>query len=66
MKMNTETMVSGNRGIIITEQDGGVTATSWVNCRNGFADADITAQRWSGRTMTGARRWARKQLGLAQ
>ena len=54
---------SGNRAVIINNQDGHIWANLYVNARKGdVLDWDITSQRWTGSTMKGAERWAAKQL----
>lgn len=53
---------SGNRAVVINEQNGRVSANLYVNARNGLQDADITSQRWTGKTIKGAEAWASKQL----
>jgi hypothetical protein len=55
-------ITKGNQAVVITEQDGRVRANLYVNARNGIADASITALRWTGKTVTGAEKWAAKQL----
>lgn len=60
--MSTETITHENCAVIITDQQGSVFANFYVNARHGMADADITALRWTGRTVAGARRWAHRQL----
>lgn len=52
----------GNRAVVINEQNGRVSANLYVNARNGLQDADITSQRWIGKTVKGAEVWAAKQL----
>jgi len=59
----TTIKTNGSRAVVINEQNGHVWANIYVNARNGMANADITALRWSGKTMAGALRWAAKQLG---
>jgi hypothetical protein len=56
---------AGNRAVVINRQGGSVWANLYVNARNGLNSADITPLRWTGSTMTGARRWAGKQLATA-
>ena len=53
---------SGNRAVVINQQGAKVWANLYVNARNGEQDADITAQRWIGKTVKGAESWAAKQL----
>ena len=52
----------GNRAVVINEREGHVFANLYVNTRNGIENADITTSRWSGSTVKGAQRWARKVL----
>lgn len=54
--------ISGNRAVVINEQNGQVWANLYVNARNGIENADITALRWEGKTIKGAQKWADKQL----
>lgn len=52
----TKTIItSGNNSVIINEQDGFV----WANL---YVGGSITALRWTGSTVAGAKRWAAKQL----
>lgn len=37
-------------------------ACLYVNARDGIQNADITNLRWSGKTVKGAEKWAKKQL----
>lgn len=53
---------NGSRAVVINEQQGYFWANLYVNAAQGIAGADITALRWSGKTMAGALRWAAKQL----
>lgn len=54
---------NGNRAVVINEQSKGhVWANLYVNARNGLQGADITAQRWTGKTVAGAQKWATKVL----
>lgn len=53
---------NGNRAVVINVQDGHVSANLYVNARNGLQGADITLQRWVGKTVKGAESWAAKQL----
>jgi hypothetical protein len=55
---------SGNQAVVINGKNGYYFANLYVNTRNGFQNADITTLRWSGKTMSGAEKWAAKQLGL--
>jgi hypothetical protein len=58
----TTIKTNGSRAVVINEQAGRVSANLYVNARNGIESADITLQRWTGKTMAGALRWAEKQL----
>lgn len=59
----TQTIITnGNRAVVINEQDGRVWANLYVNARGGLQGASITGQRWSGRSLAGAQRWAAKQV----
>lgn len=59
----TQTIITnGNRAVVINEQGGRVWANLYVNARNGMADASITALRWTGKTVAGAKKWAEKQV----
>ena len=60
--MTTETITQGNAAVVINAQEGHVWANLYVNARDGIEHADITALRWTGKTVSGARRWAKKQL----
>lgn len=62
MQTEKEIIQSGNRAVVINRQDNSVWANVYVNARNGIEGADITMLRWTGKTMDGARRWAKKQL----
>lgn len=53
---------SGNSAVIINQQNGRVSANLYVNARNGMQGADITTQKWVGKTVKGAETWAAKQL----
>jgi hypothetical protein len=55
-------MNKGNRAVVINVQGDSVWANLYVNARNGLQDADITRQRWTGKTLAGAKRWAEKQF----
>lgn len=63
--MTTETISKGNQAVVISIGEASVWANLYVNTRNGFADADITNVAWRGKTLAGARRWARKQLEIS-
>jgi len=56
-------ITNGNQGAITSPNGSGFYTTVWVNCRNGFTDADHVTGK-SHRTEAGAWRWARKQIGL--
>lgn len=60
--MNEEIITSGNRAVVITSQEGAVSAVLYVNAREGIQNADITLLRWSGKTVAGAKRWAARQF----
>lgn len=51
-----------NVAVVINEQDKHFSATFWVNVRDGIHDADITAARWTGKTLAGAKRWAERKI----
>ena len=53
---------NGSRAVVITEQNGHFWANLYVGARNGIEHASIAPTRWTGKTMTGALRWAAKQL----
>lgn len=53
---------AGNRAVVVNQQDGHVWANLYVNARNGLQDADITLQRWTGKTLAGAQKWAARVL----
>ena len=61
MKSQT-TITEGNRAVVINEQDGYVWANLYVNARNGIESANITRSRWEGKTVNGAKRWAKRIL----
>jgi hypothetical protein len=63
--MASEVIQSGNRAVVINQQDGRVWANLYVNARNGIQHADITLQRWTGKTVDGAKRWADRMLKAA-
>lgn len=52
----------GNRAVIINNQEGYVWANLYVNAREGIEKADITLERWTGKTVKGAKRWAERVL----
>lgn len=56
------TVIEGNRGVVINEQENHVWANIYVNARNGIEGADITRSRWEGKTVAGALRWAKKRF----
>lgn len=60
--MTQQTITNGNRAVVINEQDGRVSANLYVNARSGLQGADITTQRWTGKTVAGAQKWASKVL----
>jgi hypothetical protein len=60
--MNQTQITSGNRAVVITQQGAKVWANLYVNARNGLMGADITAQRWDGKTVAGAQMWAARVL----
>ena len=60
--MKQEIITSGNRAVVINQQEGSVWANLYVNARDGIKNADITLQRWSGKTVAGAKKWATKHL----
>jgi hypothetical protein len=60
--MRQHIITADNRAVVITEQPGSVWANLYVNARNGIEDADITALRWSGKTLAGATKWANRML----
>lgn len=60
--MSQKIISNGNRAVVINHEQGRVWANLYVNARNGLKDADITAQRWTGKTTAGAERWAAKVL----
>lgn len=51
-----------NVAVVINEQGGCFSATFWVNARNGIQDATITASRWTGKSLAGAKRWADRTI----
>ena len=61
--MNQQTIITtGSRAVVINDQDGHVTANLYVNARDGIQNATICHQRWTGRTVAGAKRWAAKVM----
>ena len=64
MASNQEIISNGSRAVVITNQNGHIWANLYVGARNGLDGASITPTRWTGKTMTGARRWASKQVAL--
>jgi hypothetical protein len=60
--MKQTTITNGNRAVVITEQGAKVWANLYVNARNGLADASITSQRWTGKSVAGAKAWAEKMV----
>lgn len=63
--MKQQIITKGNSAVVINDQNGRVSANLYVNARNGLQDAIITNLRWIGSTVTGAKRWADKQLTSA-
>jgi hypothetical protein len=59
----TKTIASGNSAVVINAQGGSVWANLYVNARDGIEGADITNLRWTGKTVAGAEKWAKKVLG---
>lgn len=55
----------GNRAVVIHDQDGYVSANLFINTRNGMDDATISRQRFEGKTLAGAKRWAGRMLAEA-
>lgn len=55
-------ITNGNRAVVINQQGGNVWANLYVNARNGIETADITSQRWAGKTLAGAQKWAKRQI----
>lgn len=60
--MKQEVITKGNRAVVISVQENVVWANLYVNARNGIMDASITTQRWQGKTVAGAKKWAEKVL----
>lgn len=60
--MNKQIITQGSRAVVINVQGARVWANVYVNAANGIDGADITALRWTGSTVAGAKRWAAKQL----
>lgn len=60
--MAKTTIFVGTRAVVINNQDGYIWANLYVNTQNGIEKANITTARWVGKTMSGAKRWAEKQL----
>lgn len=58
----TKTITNENRAVVINVQGRSVWANLYVNVRNGLQDADITTMRWTGKTLAGAEKWAKKVL----
>jgi hypothetical protein len=59
----TNTLTHGNSAVVINAKDGSVWANLYVNARDGIDGADITNQRWTGKTVAAAEKWAKKVLG---
>jgi hypothetical protein len=57
-----KTITKGNQAVIINQQGEDVWANLYVNVRDGFEKADITALNWKGRTLKGAEKWAERAL----
>lgn len=56
-------VTKGNAAVVIVDNGNGhIFACLYVNARNGLADATITTQSWTGKTMRGAERWAQRML----
>ncbi len=53
---------NGNRAVVINVQGEAVWANLYVNARDGIRNADITNLRWSGKTVTAAKKWAAKVM----
>lgn len=53
---------NGNRAVVINVQGEKVWANLYVNARNGIQGADITALRWTGKSVAGAQKWAAKVM----
>jgi hypothetical protein len=60
--MSQQVITKGNRAVVINVQGEHVWANLYVNARDGLANADITAQRWTGKTVAGAQKWAAKVM----
>ena len=60
--MKQEIIIKGTRAVVISIQENTVLANLYVNASNGIMDATITTQRWQGKTVAGAKRWADKVL----
>lgn len=58
------TITHGNRAVVISVRGYKVWANLYVNARNGPANADITGERWEGKTVAAATRWANKKVGI--
>lgn len=53
---------NGNRAVVINVQGEKVWANLYVNARDGIQNADIAMQRWTGKTVEGAQKWAEKVM----
>ena len=61
--MEQKIIYKENRAVILNwDNFGGAFANLYINARNDIQGADITGLRWEGKTMSGAIRWANKQL----
>ena len=62
--MRTEIITKGSKAVVInTNGEGyGYWANLYVNYSGDLRNADITGLRWTGKTSTGARKWAKKAL----
>jgi len=60
--MTSETISAGNHAVVINGLGETFAARLYVNARNGIANADATLLHGSFKTITGARRWAKKRL----
>ena len=57
---------NGNITVVITGGDGrSYVARLYVSVRKGLGYAAITPQRWEGKTLKGAEKWADKQLSAS-
>jgi hypothetical protein len=61
------TQIANGKQSVVIKSNGagrGFRANLYVDVRGVFQNADITNVSWSGKTMAGAVRWAKKQLAL--